>query len=281
MDILNKMNIEQLTTLIEEFNLSEHREEIFKTIRPAISIALKQVGQGEIGQSRIGGIPDLPASIPWLKDSINGEYLCFILQINLADLPAFPENPFPKQGMLYLFVNDGENNPEQLIFYNGKEPLQPVTLPQDNLFITDWYEDLVVHCLEFHHILDLPRWATEDYYQLCNRLNLDEEKLADLGTSLSQNSIGKLLGHVSGIGHDPREDAYIVREIDPKLPYSYKRHGSLELTQIQNWCNLLELDSDDSLNLMFGDAGYLQVLIQQQKLQQLDFSSVYVNLESS
>jgi hypothetical protein len=278
---LDKVNIEQLSTLIDKLNLSEHREEIFKTIRPAISISLRQVGQGEIGQSRIGGIPDLPASIPWLKDSINGEYLCFILQINFKDLPTFPETPFPQQGMLYLFANDGENNPEQLIFYNGKEPLQPVTLPQDNLFITDWYEDLVAHCLEFHHILDIPRWATEDYYELCDRLNLDEEKLADLGTSLSQNSIGKLLGHVSGIGHDPRKDAYIVREIDPELLYNYERHGSLDLTQVQNWCNLLELDSDDSVNLMFGDAGYLQVLIQQQKLQQLDFSSVYVNLESS
>lgn len=275
------MNIEQLTALIDEFNLSEHREEIFKTIRPAISIALGQAGQGKIGQSRIGGIPDLPASIPWLKDSINGEYLCFILQINFKDLPIFPENPFPKQGMLYLFANDGENNPEQLIFYNGKEPLQPVTLPEDNLFITDWYEDLVVHCLEFYHILDLPRWATKDYYQLCDRLDRDEEKLADLGRSLSPNSIGKLLGHVSGIGHDPRKDAYIVREINPELLYNYKRHGSLDLTQVQNWCNLLELDSSDSVNLMFGDAGYLQVLIQQQKLQQLDFSSVYVNLESS
>lgn len=35
-----------------------------------------------------------------------------------------------------------------------------------------------------------------------DRLNLDEEKLADLGRSLSPNSIGKLLGHVSGIGQN-------------------------------------------------------------------------------
>ncbi|MHC5772243.1 MAG: DUF1963 domain-containing protein [Nostoc sp.] len=32
---------------------------------------------------------------------------------------------------------------------------------------------------------------------------------------------------------------------------------------------------------MFSDAGYLQVLIHGEDLKQLDFSTVYVNLESS
>ncbi|MBR8839977.1 MAG: DUF1963 domain-containing protein [Stigonema ocellatum SAG 48.90 = DSM 106950] len=249
-------------------------------MRPAIFMKLGQAELGHKGQSRIGGVPDLPKSIPWPKDVLLGRYFCFLLQINLAQLPTFSENPFPKQGMLYLFTTD-ENNAEQIVFYDGSEPLQPAHLPEDALFITDWYENLVAHRLEFDLFLDIPRCATDDFYALCERLKLDELKFGDLGTTLSKNSIGKLLGHVSGIDHDPRKDAYVVREVNPEWLYNYEQRRTLDMTRAQNWHNLLEVESSISVELTFGDAGYLQILIHSEDLKRQDFSRVYVNLESS
>ncbi|MEL6606417.1 MAG: DUF1963 domain-containing protein, partial [Cyanobacteria bacterium J06614_10] len=52
-------------------------------MKPAVYIRLEQAGKGDIGQSRIGGTPDLPSGISWPKSSYSGHYLCFILQINL------------------------------------------------------------------------------------------------------------------------------------------------------------------------------------------------------
>ena len=123
------------------------------------------------------------------------------------------------------------------------------------------------------------RWATNDFYALVE--HIDEEKLDDIGRALSKNSIGKLLGHVSGIGHDPREGAYIVREVNPDWLYNYEQRRTLDMTPAKNWQNLLMVDSSNSVNLMFGDAGYLQVLVHAEDLKRQDFSRVYLNLESS
>ncbi|WP_320073224.1 YwqG family protein [Nostoc sp. MG11] len=275
------MDLEQFTTLIHEHGLSEYQDDILASVRPAILLKLGQAEPGHKGQSRIGGVPDLPLSIPWPQNTPSGRYLCFILQINFADLPTFSENPLTKGGMLYLFASESENSAEQLVFYDGSEPLEPAHLPKDTRFITDWYENLVTHRLEFELFPDIPRWATNDFCRLCDRLNLDELKLNNLGRTLSKNSVGKLFGHASGIGHDPREDAYIVREVNPEWLYNYEQCHTLDMTRAQNWHNLLEVESSRTVDLMFGDAGYLQVLIYGEDLKRLDFSTVYVNLESS
>jgi uncharacterized protein YwqG len=280
------MNLEPLIALIKEQGLEEYQQAILATVKPAIAINLAKQEQGNIGQSRIGGYPDLPASQPWPVNTKLNRPLCFILQVNLAELPKFPENPLPLKGMLYLFLDETENDARQLILYQGNEPLQSVQLPEDTTFITDWYEDLTVHTLEFSLFADIPRWATNDFEDLSKSLfgddGDDEDLLNRLGMSLN-DGIGKLLGHVSGIGHDPKEDAYVVREVNPAWLYKYNelRNNNVDLSKAVAWQNLLELHSEDEVNIMFGDAGYLQVLIHENDLKKQDASRVYVNLESS
>ncbi len=283
------MNLEPLISLLKEVGLEEHQQTILATVKPAISIGLAAEGQGNIGQSRIGGYPDLPASLPWPTDPLVGDALCFVLQLNFAELPTLPEHPLPKKGMLYLFLDEDENHAQQLLIYSGNEPLKPTQPLKDTDFITDWYEGLTAHTLEFSFFTDLPRWATSDHTELEEKLNAKEKSLSKLLKLLPVNSdsyaskdgIGKLLGHASGIGQDPREDAYVVREVNPKWLYDYKKREKLDMTKAKFWHNLLELHSEDSVNLMFGDAGYLQILIHEDDLKRRDFSKVYVNLESS
>jgi uncharacterized protein YwqG len=280
------MNLEPLITLLRKHGLEEHQQDILATVKPAIAINLGNQEQGNTRQSRIGGYPDLPASLTWPINTKLNRPLCFILQLNLAELPRFSENPLPDKGMLYLFLDENENDARQLILYQGNEPLQSVKLPEDTTFITDWYEDLTVHTLEFSLFADIPRWATDDFSTLETKLfgedGDDEDRLNRLGMSLN-DGIGKLLGHVSGIGHDPKEDAYVVREVNPAWLYKYNelRNNNVDLSKAAAWQNLLELHSDDDVNIMFGDAGYLQVLIHENDLAKQDVSRVYVNLESS
>jgi hypothetical protein len=197
------MSIKPLIDLIQVYNLSAYQADLLASARPAIALNLDQVQSGKLGQSRIGGVPDLPASISWLQADRSPLYLCFLLQINLAELPTFTENPFPKQGMLYLFASD-DDDPKQLVMYTGSEPLAPAYLPETAQFTTDWGKDLIPHRLSFNLFADLPRWSSDDYDALCDRLQLDEARFNDLTEALSKNSIGKLLGHAAGIGHDPR-----------------------------------------------------------------------------
>ncbi|MEO0648736.1 MAG: YwqG family protein [Cyanobacteria bacterium J06650_10] len=281
---LKALSGETLSSLAERCGLSAQLPKIREHVRPAIYITLEDAGSGDVGQSRIGGVPDLPSSLVWPSDARWG-YRCFILQINFAQLPKFPTafsyGSLPAQGMLYLFVNEGGNDANQVIFYDGSEPLQPVSSPATEDLITDWYLDLKAHTLSFQLGLDLPRWATDEYEEMCDRLQLDEDRYEALTRLLSQGSLGKLLGYAAGIGHDPRHDAYVVREHDPAWVYDYERRKQLDMTKAWNWQNLLQLDSDYTIDLGFGDAGYLQVLIHGDDLMPLDVSRVYVNLESS
>ena len=284
------MNLQPLISLIKEHGLEEHQQAILASVKPAISISLAARGQGNIGQSRIGRYPDLHPSLAWPVHPKYERPLCFILQLNFSELPDFTDNPLPKEGMLYLFQSEGENDAEQLVIYQGDELLQPTQLPEDTELITDWYEDLTVHMLEFSLFADVPRWATNDFYELSRKLfgedADDEDLLGSLGHKLTEygaTKVGKLLGHVSGIGHDPKEDAYVVREVNPAWLYNSNelRNNNVDLTKAKSWQNLLELSSSDDVNLMFGDAGYLQILIHEDDLKGRDFSKVYVNLESS
>lgn len=273
-----------LEGLIREHGLEAHRDAIVAAARPAIYLRLGEAGQGAAGQSRIGGIPDLPDSLPWPTDPLLGRPLAFLLQINLAEPPAFPDNPLPAGGMLYLFADENEDRAEQLILYRGDEPVRPRQPPADAEFVTDWYDGLVPHRLSFHPGPDIPRWATEDFYALLQATGDEEDEedvMGDLGRALSDGAVGKLLGHASGIGHDPREDAYVVREENPAWLYDYERRRTLNMARAARWTNLLEVDTTDAAGLMFGDAGYLQVLVHAGDLARQDFSRVYVNLQSS
>jgi uncharacterized protein YwqG len=91
------MDVGQLEALIREHGLDEHRDVIVAAARPAIFLRVGEAGHGAVGESRIGGTPDLPGSLPWPRDPRLDRHLCFILQIRLADLPALPENPLPTQ----------------------------------------------------------------------------------------------------------------------------------------------------------------------------------------
>jgi hypothetical protein len=275
------MNFEQLTELIHKHGLSKYEREILDSVYPTIFLSLGKAGQSQCGQSHIGGVPDLPTSIAWPKSDRLQTYLCFLLQINCSQLPIFPGSPLPQQGMLYLFANDGDHDAEQIVFYDGIELLQPANPPEADSLITDWYHDLVVHPLRFQLSPDIPRWATDDYQRLCDSLSLIEESFNDIATDLSNGTVGKLLGHASGIGHDPRKDAYIVREENPDWLYDYDKRKTIDMTPAYRWHNLLQIESRNAVNLCIGDAGYLQILIHHDDLNQHDFSRVYVDFESS
>jgi uncharacterized protein YwqG len=97
-------------------------------------------GKLPLGRSKLGGHPDLPASIAWpaitelnpsglLAKSVdffenNGHRmeLPFVCQLNLAEI----DNAFAKKGMLYFFTSlfsDDLGGVQAVLFYEGNEAL--------------------------------------------------------------------------------------------------------------------------------------------------------------
>jgi len=162
------MNLNPLIALIKAHGLSAYQADLLTHVRPAIALQLEAAQPGKVGQSRIGGVPDLPRSIDWLQNENLHKYFGFLLQINLAELPLLADHPLPQQGMIYLFPTD-HRTPKQFILYTGNEPLTPASQPNDDEIITDWCQGLIEHRLSFKVFADLPRWATTDYQALCDR----------------------------------------------------------------------------------------------------------------
>ena len=283
--------------------LAPYREILEATLRPTIWIHTDQSGRGEVGQSRVSGTPDLPSSVTWPK--FGDHYLDYLLQINLAELPANSGTPpLPSTGMLWLF--EGWNAPDgcqQLTMYVGDEPLIP-----SELLVESYYSDTVEpHTLRFRAGFDIPHWFSDAQEQLEEQLiaavsadrsvkpdRTSEEIRADgrdvadevdtaLRSTRSQLAAGafaKLFGWTGGIGHNIHERAFMWRD-HPGLEDPYNGPATVDTNGRSSWRNLLTVDSDDVLGLYIGDAGYTAVLIHEDDLQRQDFSACYVTQESS
>ncbi len=279
---------------INAADLSSHADAILATARPAVDLILDGPLSGTLGETRFGGTPDLPADVDWPRNE-DGEALTFLAQINLSEISAFDGNPLPARGWLYVFIGLDEpaSDVENLIFLvDGDTQLVATTAPTQSEWANDEnYVDMPAQKLRLALFADIPRWATQDFYDLVQAIEPDEDEadevesdLNDLGgNSHDAKSIGQLLGHASGIGHDSREDAFVVREIGPQYIYDYAHRQTLDITRARNWINLLRLESfrEGEHDFCVWDAGYFNFLIHRDDMKKLDFSRVYAAVETS
>ena len=95
-----------------------------------------------LGASRFGGVPDLPASIPWPVHQ--GKKLIFLAQINLTELPAGISQLLPQDGWLIVFglLNDDVAQhpyPMQVFLHRGRaSDLGRCAQPADDEIWQDW-----------------------------------------------------------------------------------------------------------------------------------------------
>ena len=279
---MNQNLLQSLRAQINAAGLQRYETALLDAARVAVDIELDGATENIVGESRFGGAPDVPADWSWPEDE-NGEKMAFLLQINLADVPNFDENLLPTRGLLAFFlgVDEPASNITNRSFWFDDTPLQTAAAPDEDEFADDAYLDLPPQRLKFSLRADVPHWANDDWETLAQEMDDNEQDAFGDFSLRSQNVIGQLLGHVSGIGHDPRSDALIVRELNPKWLYDYQKRRELDLSAQTNWLNLLRLDSILELDFVIWDAGYLNFLIHRADLEKHDFSRVYTAVESS
>jgi uncharacterized protein YwqG len=93
-------------------------------------------------KSFMGGLPRMPSHLDWPSAQLHGEMqaLTFIAQVDLAELPAFPQRDLlPAQGTLYFFVRsefDGVENPvSKVLYFNGDSTDLAASPPPGNLMV--------------------------------------------------------------------------------------------------------------------------------------------------
>lgn len=221
---------------------------------------------GEVGLSRLGGVPDMVSDAEWPVGPEGP--LGFLGQIDLAAArQAGGPEWLPDAGALQFFHDDrwGEADQVRVLLLNTKEALRR-TPPDD---VPDYwrYHELPIG---FQSVPSLPS---------LNWLELDAQELEPAGAAWAE--LAELAGTQPTIEALHQLGGY-PEEIQPEcLPRSAElvpRKGLRRATS--PWRLLLQIDSDDRTGMAWQDGGRLYVLIREADARAGDFSQTVTILHS-
>jgi uncharacterized protein YwqG len=280
-------SVEELVSSAHEigFTRAESLRELART-----GLALVPDGQtvNDPLASRFGGLPALPATIPWPQR--NGRSLSFVAQMNLAALPHAPLRlGLPAQGLL-LFFYDAEQatwgfEPGDagsfavihVIEPDATAPLRelPADLPEHARFsactvsatpaltLSPW-DSVQIDALGFEG----PQ--RDAYFSLHERVSPDDA-----------GSRGLLGGHPDQIQGDMALECAMVsagRSCGDGTAYQDPRLSEWR-AQARDWRLLLQVPSVDEAGMMWGDAGCLYFWIHEQDLEDCRFERCWMILQ--
>lgn len=245
---------------IAEAGFEEHSEMLCALARKSISLEPIEEGDPwQVGCTRFGGWPDLPASLPYPRfESHQQEYAYeFVAQLDCSQLAPW-QDYLPREGHLYFFL-DTLHQLTPLVLYTREPPVSGAGL---QLGAGDFFDfpspPYEPHRVEAWQNASLPNsWAPE--------LAEDQELFEEMIDCL--------------VGEDPLRcheiNSYVFTALEtPELQASLALRGHPE-----DWMVLLKVGSLGQFN--WGDGGELFFVIHKSALAQEDFSRVYCNFESS
>lgn len=299
MNALSQSQESLLRKLISKHGLSAAEERIVSNAVECCTLFLgEEETYKEVGNSRYGGVPDLPPSIDWPQ--ADGDFYGFLMQINLAQLPDIKNNPLPTSGMLYFFILDDEDSTSveaKIFLYQDDMSLlrraeQP---PHEQLFIQvqEMYSNLNPHIIKTERSIDLPGYGSPLYRQLDKPKGADQDKadttryceLMDEAAKASdeESIVGQILGTASIGDYDLRENAVLVKSgRDRKIydnEYRCAEKQALE-QEAQEWMLLWRIDSDFTVGVNIWDAGSFYTAIRKDDLKRGQFDNAYIQLET-
>jgi uncharacterized protein YwqG len=239
-----------------------------------------------VGSSRLGGTPDLAPGMP--RPVCNGVPMAFTAQIRLSDAVAHdPDACLPRSGMLYFFYEareqkwgfDPKDRDNWKVIYHDGDPgtLQaaepPANLPKESRF----------RCcrITFSTEISVPPYESG----IVERLRLSDTEgdayVGLLDALERREPIHRLLGYPEPIQEDMQAECqFAANGVDAGGSNGENEARSAGLRKgITDWRLLLQIDSDDSLGTMWGDAGRIYFWIREQDLKNRDFAQVWLRLQ--
>lgn len=291
----------RIEALLVEYELERLVTPLNNVALPAIGLSFKKVQSNRpLGvSSKLGGTAHLPKGFSWPANK--GRPLNFLLQIDLTELQPYNlQGLLPTAGLLSFFYDLEEQpwgyDPNELdgfcvVYTSAAETLKPFRGP-------DAGDSLAEHSISFHSAWTLPHYGsrTFDWFVGTNRISKEEEAIyIDLSTQFENlyslvtydkffaktGGYHRMLGHSMNIQGDMQLEAQLVSNglyCGDSSGYRDSRRKLLE-TGAEDWCLLLQLDSDDSIGLMWGDVGMLYFWIHKNDLAQQRFSNVWMTLQ--
>ena len=293
-------NLEDLNAKIDATGLSDISNVILQVARPSVYMTCTTVDDAEIpaGASKFGGNPDIYEAFEW---PYSGEFpLTFIAQFKLSDIAAhYPADDealsLPTTGILYFFYEASEQpwgeyqqrEGWRIIYVEDEEtPLKRLNHPVTAGKYSE-IKPFPVNRLTFSTVYTLPARPDENPLQLAS---LSEDQISaywNLIESSERSPLHYLYGYAWPIqGAIKWECVDWSRQIQPEEDVpgeKYKRYSQAQLdsikAQMADWQFLFQIDSDDNLDAMWGDAGSLYVCIPKTSLQERKFEDCWTIMQ--
>lgn len=241
------------------------REQLLATSRSFIRIRALPSRATTPWESKVGGSPYLPKGTAFPAGP-DGRELFFLAQLNFADMPRL--DPFPEKGLLQFYINDDDlygmdfddgENPDTFRVLFFPDPVRDESALQSGLPMLREH-DLLPHHPDQSYPLQFEladEIAPETDYQFWQTFGPDFFQQFGEQEWEVQNEYGRL---VRSQGHKTGGYAYFTQD-DPRRP-----EDPMLL--------LFQLDSDEGMDLMWGDMGVGHFFIREKDLRARDFSRV-------
>jgi uncharacterized protein YwqG len=289
--------------------LPQHVQQV---LRPSLGIRTTPVPIEQIstGQSRIGGIPDLPEGFLW--PSYDGRPLSFIAQLNLAEIATYPrvfpavQPPDVSQGVLpipdlperkplllatgsLLFFYDSEQktwgfdpNDEgsaRVIHISDSNSELRRTPPPKNMVEWGQFPSCAV---EFLPQASLPVPRTYDFVPA---LSKEEQRRVQEFHKVQKIVLGsaehRLGGYATCIQNAMELECQLVTNglyCGNSSGYTDPRVGEIR-AGAKDWILLLQIDTDANTDMMWGDCGMIYYWMRRQDLLAGDFEGIWLVLQ--
>ncbi len=259
--------------LIRQHAPARLQDAVIERLLPAIALAATRTDDADIaiGASKFGGAPDVPANFDWpMRDEAP---LVFMAQINLDELAPFDiENKLPSSGVLSFFYDmneDGDWPFGELADEGGwrvfhfEEDLARVEVPAEAQ-ISHGLKTAAVTPQIFCDVPTETFWidvAENEDDQLTEEETGDWEELLEKVEAPRHSLL--MLGHPHIIQNDARyETAQMTGRGD-----------------FDDWIVLLQMDMDDTIDWMWGDAGAMFYLMHRDDLTNRNFDKCWLNAQ--
>ena len=241
------------------------REHLLRTKQSYIRATAQKMRDTKPWESKVGGQPYLPKGETWPAAS-DGRELFFLAQVNFAEMP--PLTPFPRKGIVQFYIldddlygmdfDDGENQDTFRVLYHPDPILNESVLQAGPDMLRD-FEELPHHPDESYPL----RFTLEEEVAAITDYRFDQCFGPDFFRQFGEkewdvmDEFGKSVrpqGHkIGGYAYFTQDDPR--RSDDPMLL-------------------LFQLDSDELMDLMWGDMGVGHFFIRENDLRAGDFSRV-------
>lgn len=300
------MYLEELKFKLDTNGLGKYFDKFLPFVRNTIRLYPQEADEDNMatGQTKIGGRPDLPADIRWVTETNTVETvqkkfvffsskkqhtvtkpLSFIAQINLSETaPLDEENLLPKTGMLYFFYSAdqeasgfdySDKNKFKVIYWNGNfSELRKVDFP-DDLPDHACYKPCAV---TIKPEISLPSYGHEMY------ADFDETDDNSFWEHVyNDGNLNKLLGYSDNIQNDMELECELVTNglyCGDASGFNDPRAKALE-PNAKDWRLLLQIDSNEENEMMWGDCGRLYFWIKKDDLLNRNFDKSWFSMQCS